>query len=684
MKRNHEQMGTNEVGETLTTRCAGVSRRSLLRGLFLGLSAASVPRWLGVARAQEAGGLELELPFGPLAGQDYGPLVEQVVEDDLSVNHQLFAPAGFQVRLVMRAGINPVTKTASEPLGHVNPDGGAVYTTSDGGWIYVSNSETTQGGVSAIRFSASGAIIDYYRICSGTRTNCAGGKTPWDTWITCEEVTGGFAYECEPQGSPATQRRLDALGARNSREAVAIDPIHHACYQTLDSSSGKFVRFVSNPDDLEVLPSGVTRMRMTSGVSQRLFIPAYGELPEYSNAVVPNNEAGSADLRHARPIQWIEDTGTNGTNFNGCEGIWYYEIPEPLRSVPAAGSVPTSGVIFFASKGDNRVWAIDIDNELIELVYDTHNGQAFTNLRNADGSLSNYNQVDNVVVSPGGDVLVAEDGTAMRLAIVRNEGPAKLLMQITRGNSEICGPAFAPDGSRLYFASQKGPSGAAGTGSSGAIYEMLIPPQFRALQKADPFVIEERLDVPPGDTVTSEPFVVEGFFGDLQVSISPEDAAEYSVDGGAWTNETSLVPAGASLQVRHLSAATFGAVVETTLAVGLANGLTRTEAIFFSQTSAPDTTPDPFDFREQRHVPRNTWIESAIVTPTGFNSPTSVVASPLAEYRIDGGVWTTVPGTLYPAQTVQLRHLSGRSSRSVRTTHLSVGGVMGQFKTRTC
>src|SRR5687768_8942365 len=125
---------------------ADVSRRSMLRGLFMGLGAASLPSWVlksAIARAQQSGGTEIDIPLGPLGGQDFGPLVEQIVLDDLAVSHLLFAPVGFNVRVVMRAGVNPVTKTAAGTLGHVNPDGGAVYTAPDGGWVYVSNSETT-------------------------------------------------------------------------------------------------------------------------------------------------------------------------------------------------------------------------------------------------------------------------------------------------------------------------------------------------------------------------------------------------------------------------------------------------------------------------------------------------------------------------------------------------------------
>jgi hypothetical protein len=571
---------------------AEVSRRSVLRALFLGLGAASMPSWVlehAVAHAQAAGGPELGIPLGPLGAQDYGPLVEQAVADHLaSVDHQLFAPQGFSVRVVMRAGVNPLTLDTSGTLGHVNPDGGAVFPAPDGGWVYVSNSETGSGGVSSLRFDAAGNLVDYYRICAGTRSNCAGGATPWGTWITCEETTSGWAYECDPFGTPSTQRRLSALGARNGREAVAIDPIYHACYQTLDTSSGKFVRFVSNPVDLESTPSGIVRMRMLSGISQRLYIPPTGSLPGYANALVPNTATGSSRVRQARPIQWLADSGSNGTNFNGSEGIWYFEIPEELRTVPGAGTLPTRGVVFFATKGDNRIWAIDIENSLIELIYDTQNSQAFANLRPGGPSPTNYNQVDNAVVSPAGDVLVAEDGTAMRLAIVANGVPPKLLMQITRGGSEITGPAFTPDGSRLYFSSQRGPSGPSGSGTSGVTYEMTIPPEFRALQQAQAFAFRDEIGAPAGASVSSEAVRVGGFAGWLPVRVRPDFGAELSIEGGPWSSRPASIRAGQSLRVRHTSSSVPGEARASAVTIGHARSPGRTVGTFVSVTASPD------------------------------------------------------------------------------------------------
>ena len=44
---------------------------------------------------------------------------------------------------------------------------------------------------------------DAYRILDGTKWNCAGGATPWDTWLSCEEHGKGLVWECDPtQGRP--------------------------------------------------------------------------------------------------------------------------------------------------------------------------------------------------------------------------------------------------------------------------------------------------------------------------------------------------------------------------------------------------------------------------------------------------------------------------------------------------
>ena len=448
-------------------------RRQMLRGLFMGAGAVGLGSWLPT-RTRAASGAELHLPSGPLAS--IGPLEHKTLTSGAidGIDDEVFAPAGFEVRCVARKGLNPVTGSP-EPSGfewHKDPDGGAVYpSTADGGWVYVSNCEETPGGVGALRFDAAGNVIDAYSILEDTRNNCAGGATPWGTWLSCEETSGGLVYECDPFGTPEDAVVKPALGAF-PHEAAAVDPLHHVTYLTEDGGDQRFYRFVSFPEDAYTDAKGQTRLRLEHGVLQVLNIEGFEN----------GGRPGAADVREPRKISWTTPGSeaaslpfvgatTRGTYFNGGEGIWYYEVPEAVRSIPATGSVPTRGVMFFATKGDNRVWALDVENQLIEIIYDNENMQMETG----------FNQVDNVVVSPSGDVLVAEDGSLMRLVVVVPNGEAKVLMQITKGNSEITGPAFTPDGSRLYFSSQRGPSGEDGSGFEGATYEMLIPEEFRAV-----------------------------------------------------------------------------------------------------------------------------------------------------------------------------------------------------------
>ncbi|MGC5035177.1 MULTISPECIES: alkaline phosphatase PhoX [unclassified Streptomyces] len=382
-----------------------MERRSLLRAAVLGGTSAALggTLWRGAAYAapaQPGAG-----PYGALGSPDA---------------NGIRLPGGFTSRVIARSG-QRVGNTSY--TWHNAPDGGACY--ADGtGWIYVSNSEINpSGGASAVRFSSTGAITGAYRILSNTRTNCAGGKTPWNTWLSCEEVDRGYVYETDPWGVQAAVRR-DAMG-RFKHEAAAADPVRRVVYMTEDVTDGCFYRF--RPTTWGDLSSGTLEVLVAgSGTSGPV---TWARVPDPSGATATRNQVSGAK------------------RFNGGEGCYY------------AGDT-----CWFTTKGDNRVWQYNAAAQTIELAYDDSL---------VTGGTAPLTGVDNVTGSASGDLFVAEDGGTMEICVITpTDVVAPFLRVDGQSGSEITGPAFSPDGTRLYFSSQRGTSGSS---SGGITYEVRGP-----------------------------------------------------------------------------------------------------------------------------------------------------------------------------------------------------------------
>ncbi|MBB0243478.1 DUF839 domain-containing protein [Streptomyces alkaliphilus] len=378
-----------------------MERRHLLRGAVVGAGAVA----FGFTMTRESFGYPARTgpsPYGALRAADANGI-------------QL--PQGFTSRIVARSS-QLVAGTSHR--WHGAPDGGACF--ADGsGWIYVSNAELSNGagGVGAIRFNANGGITGAYSILSGTNRNCAGGETPWNTWLSCEEVSRGYVYETDPRGVNAAVRR-PAMG-RFNHEAAACDPDRRVIYLTEDESTGGFYRFI--PTTWGNLSSGTLQILTQNGGS-------------LSWVTVPDPSASSTSTRNQVP---------NTRRFNGGEGCYY-----------------RGNICFFTTKGDNRVWAYNAAANTLEIVYDDD--------LTANPPLTG---VDNITGTPVGDLYVAEDGGNMEICIITPDDVVAPFLRITGQNSsEICGPAFNPAGNRLYFSSQRGTSGSS---SGGITYEVTGP-----------------------------------------------------------------------------------------------------------------------------------------------------------------------------------------------------------------
>ena len=279
----------------------------------------------------------------------------------------------------------------------------------------------------------------------GTTRNCAGGLTPWGSWITCEETVDrvgdhrekdhGYNFEVPATATPslADPVPLKAMG-RFRHEAVCVDPASGIVYETEDQDDGLLYRFIPNESG-KLIQGGrlqALKIKGEKSVDTRNW-PATGA------AKFPIGEAVDVEWQDVQDVESPKDDlrargfKRGAARFARGEGIWFGN-----RRVYIActnGGISKTGQIF----------------EYVPSPYEgtereaKHPGALRLYLEPNNTQLLEYG--DNLTVSPWGDVVLCEDGAESQY--LRGITPTGKIYTLARnaytGNSELAGICFAPN-----------------------------------------------------------------------------------------------------------------------------------------------------------------------------------------------------------------------------------------------
>lgn len=441
----------------MSTRSGSTRRQLLARTGALGVSIAFAGNlsdlFANTAAAQ------------PPGHTGYGPLVPD--PDGL-----LDLPKGFRYRVLSREG-DPLRSGEGTVPSH--PDGMTALPGRHGRVHLVRNHENRptakfsvptvegltydpagKGGCTALTLDADGDVLSERVAIAGTAVNCAGGPSPWGTWLTCEETEDkagtngytkdhGFIFEVDPTHPRRTGAvPLTAMG-RFQHEAVAIDPYRGIVYETEDAFDrpfGLFYRFLPNK------PLGGVGSLRAGGRLQAMRVPGVPDLSSVQETGATFDGIEWVDvpdpLAAGTPTR-LQDYGRGGiTHAQKLEGCYW------------GGScvyfVSSFAIAEDGSAADHRgqVWRYDPARRRLTLVVvfgpDT------------DVQLPGESP-DNICLAPGGGLMVCEDGDGAQHVFGLTRRGEVYAMARGRQNigtpekpewGEFAGVTFAPGGETMY------------------------------------------------------------------------------------------------------------------------------------------------------------------------------------------------------------------------------------------
>lgn len=313
---------------------------------------------------------------------------------------------------------------------------------------YGNDNNPGQGGTTTVVYDTrKQEVVRQYLSLAGTLRNCAGGPTPWNSWLSCEEIVmepndvyakrHGYVFEVPASAEIqlADPKPIKAMG-RFNHEAVAVDPDSGVIYMTEDDSEGLLYRFI--PNEKENLHAGgrlqalaiIDKPSMDTRNWEKPFIGT-GEEFQVKWIDLDNVDAPEDDLRY-RGFE------AGAARFARGEGMWYGN--DAVYFACTNGGEKNLGQIwkYVPSAGEGTEEEMNVPATL-ELFVEPNNSTIIEN-------------ADNLTVAPWGDLIVCEDCDSMQdLNGITPDGSIYKLGRNAKSNSELAGATFSPDGSTLFM-----------------------------------------------------------------------------------------------------------------------------------------------------------------------------------------------------------------------------------------
>lgn len=435
---------------------------------FLRLAGAAIPASVtGLAAVSDGRGLRGPLLRASLGEGGYGPLRDHGI---------LLLPDGFQLSALSRVGA-PMADGRPTPIAF---DGMAAFGARGGRVRLVRNHEDRNGPTSAIganpydpaggggtttlELDADRRLVRDFVSLSGTVANCAGGPTPWGSWLSCEETVAGraegfershgwiFEVPASAEG-PVPPVPLRDMG-RFRHEAVAVDPRTGIVYETEDSphppGSGLYRFIPREPGRLAAggrlqiaRVRGEPRLELFRGASAGVEVGSTFDVEWADLDVVdPGDDLSERDRQIAL---FTAGLAKGAAVFDRLEGCWFGDGGVFFHDTQ--GGPRRAGHVWHYVPGPAEGQGGTDDRGVLRLVFESPGAEVL-------------DRPDNITVSPRGGLVLCEDGGgAQYLRGLTRDGRIFDLAQNRLNRSEFAGACFSPDGDTLFVNIQGSTSG---------------------------------------------------------------------------------------------------------------------------------------------------------------------------------------------------------------------------------